>query len=65
MSSKFVFFTEFTEKQFRLMFEVQVRAPYELSQLVVPSMRERGAGWILNITSRAGVHPAGPQYEAI
>lgn len=58
-------FTEFTEKRFRLMFEVQVRAPYELSQLVVPSMRERGAGWILNITSRAGVHPAGPPYEAI
>jgi citronellol/citronellal dehydrogenase len=55
-------FTEFTEKRWRLMFEVQVRAPYELAQMVVPGMRERGAGWILNISSRAGVHPQGPPY---
>src|SRR3954471_14167130 len=45
-------FAEFTEKKFRLMFEVQVSAAFELAQLVVPSMRERGAGWILNISSR-------------
>jgi NAD(P)-dependent dehydrogenase (short-subunit alcohol dehydrogenase family) len=56
-------FTEFPEKRFRLMFEVQVRAPFELAQMVVPSMRERGAGWILNITSRAGIHPTGPPWE--
>ena len=37
-------FTEFTDKRYRLMFEVQVRAPFELSQMVVPSMRERGGG---------------------
>jgi NAD(P)-dependent dehydrogenase (short-subunit alcohol dehydrogenase family) len=55
-------FTEFPEKRFRLMFEVQVQAPFELAQLVVPSMRERGAGWILNISSRAGNHPYGPPY---
>ena len=58
-------YTEFSEKRFRLMFEVQVRAPYELGQLVVPGMRERGAGWILNITSRAGVHPAGPPFDEV
>ena len=28
-------------------------------------MRERGAGWILNISSRAGIHPPGPPYERI
>jgi citronellol/citronellal dehydrogenase len=56
-------FPEFTEKRYRLMFEVQVRAPFELSQLVVPSMVERGRGWILNITSRAGVHPSGPPFQ--
>ena len=55
-------FTDFADKRFRLMFEVQVRAPFELSQLVVPSMRERGAGWILNISSRAGIHPMGPPF---
>ena len=58
-------YTEFSEKRFRLMFEVQVRAPYELGQLVVPGMRARGAGWILNITSRAGVHPAGPPFDEV
>lgn len=58
-------FTEFTEKRYRLMFEVQVRAPYELAQMVVPAMRERGSGWILNITSRAGVHPNGPPFDPI
>ncbi|MEY2571270.1 MAG: citronellol/citronellal dehydrogenase, partial [Acidimicrobiaceae bacterium] len=57
-------FEEFSEKRWRLMFEVQVRAPYELAQLVVSSMRERGGGWILNISSRAGVHPVGPPFEA-
>ena len=55
-------FTEFPEKRYRLMFEVQVRAPFELAQMVVPGMRERGAGWILNITSRAGIHPQGPPF---
>lgn len=48
---------EFTEKRWRLMFDVQVRAPFELSQLVIPSMRDRGAGSILNISSKAALHP--------
>jgi NAD(P)-dependent dehydrogenase (short-subunit alcohol dehydrogenase family) len=58
-------FDDFPEKRWRLMFEVQVRAPYELAQLVVPGMRQRGQGWVLNITSRAGVHPAGPPFEDV
>jgi citronellol/citronellal dehydrogenase len=58
-------FEEFTDKKFRLMFEVQVLAAFELAQLVVPSMRERGAGWILNISSRAGIHPLGPPYDPV
>jgi citronellol/citronellal dehydrogenase len=58
-------FTEFSEKRYNLMFEVQVRAPFELAQLVVPGMREKGAGWILNISSRAGVHPQGPPFDAV
>ncbi len=49
--------TGFTEKRWRLMFEVQVRAPFELAQLVIPSMQERGGGSILNISSKAGLHP--------
>jgi citronellol/citronellal dehydrogenase len=57
--------TQFPEKRFKLMVEVQMWAPYELAQLVLPSMRERGQGWILNITSRAGVHPPGPPYDPV
>ncbi|MEL7206775.1 MAG: SDR family NAD(P)-dependent oxidoreductase [Actinomycetota bacterium] len=48
---------EFSEKRWRLMFEVQVRAPFELAQLLLPSMRERGSGSILNISSKAALHP--------
>lgn len=48
---------DFDERRWRLMFEVQVRAPFELAQLVIPSMQERGGGSILNISSKAAVHP--------
>jgi NAD(P)-dependent dehydrogenase (short-subunit alcohol dehydrogenase family) len=45
------------------MFEVQVRAPFELAQFVLPGMRERKRGWILNISSGAARHPEGPPYQ--
>ena len=48
------------EKHIRLMFEVQVRTPFELSQLVLPGMRARQWGAILNISSKGAIHPAGP-----
>jgi citronellol/citronellal dehydrogenase len=54
----------FPERHFELMFAVQVRAPFELAQLVLPSMRERRQGWILNISSRAAIHPSGPPFTA-
>ncbi len=47
----------FPEKRYRLMFEVQVIAPFELAQLVLPDMKARGRGWILNISSHAALHP--------
>jgi citronellol/citronellal dehydrogenase len=51
---------DFTPKQFALMFSVQVEAPFHLARLVLPGMRERGAGWILNISSIAARHPQLP-----
>jgi citronellol/citronellal dehydrogenase len=54
----------FPEKRFELMFTVQVRAPFELAQLVLPGLRARRQGWILNISSRAAMHPSGPPYTA-
>ena len=53
----FIPVAEFPEKRFRLMMDVQVWAPFELSQLVLPGMAERGRGWILNISSHAAIHP--------
>ena len=35
----------------RAMQEVNVFAPWELSAAVVPGMRERGSGWIVNVSS--------------
>ena len=51
---------EFTEKCFKLMMEVQVYAPFHLSQLVLPSMKARRSGWIVNISSPAGIDPKPP-----
>ena len=48
---------DFPEKRFKLMFEVQVYGPFHLAQLVLPKMRERKSGWILNISSHAALHP--------
>ena len=56
---------EFTKKRFDLMVELQLWAPYELMQLVVPSMKSRGGGWILNITSRAANHAFGPPFDDV
>jgi citronellol/citronellal dehydrogenase len=53
---------DFEERHFRLMFEVQVRAPFDLAQRVLPGMRARRRGWILNISSGAARHPVGPPY---
>jgi citronellol/citronellal dehydrogenase len=53
----FIPVADFPEKRFRLMMEVQVWAPFELAQRVLPDMRERGSGWILNISSHAAIHP--------
>jgi NAD(P)-dependent dehydrogenase (short-subunit alcohol dehydrogenase family) len=47
----------FPMKRLDLMLDVQVRAPMILAQGVIPGMKRRGAGWIVNITSPAAIHP--------
>jgi len=61
----FLPFEQFPRKRLDLMLELQFAAPWELCQLVLPGMSERGAGWILNITSRAAEIPDGPPYDPI
>ena len=51
---------DFSEKRFKLMMEVQVYAPFHLSQMVLPGMRARKSGWIVNISSPAGLNPQPP-----
>ena len=48
---------DFTEKHYRLMQEVQVYGAFHLAQLVLPSMKERSQGWIINVSSHAALHP--------
>lgn len=51
---------DFPARRYELMFRVQVEAPVHLAQLALPAMREKGRGWILNISSGAARHPAIP-----
>ncbi|HAK62385.1 MAG: SDR family NAD(P)-dependent oxidoreductase [Pseudomonadota bacterium] len=53
----FIPIEKFPEARLRLMFEVQVHAPLHLSQLVIPGMKARGGGWIVNLSSHAAIHP--------
>jgi len=50
-------------KRAHLMFEVNVHAPLELGQAVVPGMLERGEGWIVNVSSATARHAGGPPYR--
>jgi citronellol/citronellal dehydrogenase len=54
---------EFPDRRVRLMFEMHVFAPLHLTQLVLPAMRERRRGWVLNMTSLAGDLPPGPPFS--
>ena len=48
---------DFPERYFDRMFEILVKAPHHLAQLTLPAMIEHGGGSILNISSRAAIHP--------
>ena len=53
----------FPERRVRLMVEMHVLAPLHLTQLAIPAMRERGRGWVLNVTSVGGDLPDGPPFS--
>ena len=56
-------FEEMPLRRFDRMLEVQVRAPFHLMQLVIPEMKRRRSGWIVNMSSIVSVHPAVPPKE--
>lgn len=53
----------FPDKRARLMVEMHMIAPLHLAQLAIPGMRQRGRGWILNLTSVGGDLPPGPPFD--
>ncbi len=54
---------QFPDRRVRLMVEMHVLAPLHLTQLAIPAMRERGRGWVLNVTSVGGDLPDGPPFS--
>lgn len=55
-------FEEWTPRRLEITQQVNVWAPWQLMADVAPSMRARGEGWILNLTSFAAELPPGPPF---
>jgi NAD(P)-dependent dehydrogenase (short-subunit alcohol dehydrogenase family) len=58
----YVPFDEVRPRQLELCLQVNLWAPWELMTAVIPGMRERGRGWILNLTSFSAELPPGPPF---
>jgi NAD(P)-dependent dehydrogenase (short-subunit alcohol dehydrogenase family) len=50
-------------KRRRLVFEINLHAPLDLAQAVLPSMIERREGWIVNLSSGSAVLRPGPPFD--
>ncbi len=46
------------------MYDINVNAPMEFAQALLPGMRERGGGWILNISSNSAHQPIVPYRDS-
>ena len=57
-------FAELTEKRWRIAYELNVWAPWDLARLVLPGMRELGRGAIVNISSGVADSPDLPPNRA-
>src|SRR3954471_6511573 len=55
---------EWTDSQISEVFELNFWAPWQLTRRVLPGMKERKRGWILNISSAAAIQPKGPPFAA-
>jgi citronellol/citronellal dehydrogenase len=63
-TAKMVLPSQTTNEQRRFMYEINLNAPIDLALQAIPSMRERGGGWILNITSASAAQPAVPYRDS-
>jgi citronellol/citronellal dehydrogenase len=55
--------SEMPLKRRRITFEVNVHAPLDLAQAVLPAMLEAGEGWIVNLSSATGKLSPGPPFK--
>jgi citronellol/citronellal dehydrogenase len=53
---------EISLKRRRVMYELNVHAPIDLAQAVIPGMRAADRGWIVNVSSATSKHPQGPPF---
>lgn len=54
---------ELSLRRRHVLFELNVHAPLDLAQAVIPAMRASGEGWIVNLSSAAARPWAGPPFE--
>jgi NAD(P)-dependent dehydrogenase (short-subunit alcohol dehydrogenase family) len=59
-ASFYIPFEQYSKKRFRVMSEINFNAPWDLCQQVVPGMRERRSGWIVNVSSATAIHHENP-----
>jgi NAD(P)-dependent dehydrogenase (short-subunit alcohol dehydrogenase family) len=55
-------FDELSSDRLRQVMEINYLTPLELAKAVIPGMRERGRGWIVNISSVVAAHAGSPPY---
>ena len=57
-------FDRLSHRSRAIAFEINCHAPWDLCEQVVPAMRERGRGWIVNVSTDVARAPDGPPYPA-
>jgi NAD(P)-dependent dehydrogenase (short-subunit alcohol dehydrogenase family) len=58
-------FEETTEEKLHECLQVNFLTPWELMKKVVPGMRERGRGWVVNLSSQAAELLPGPPFSKL
>jgi NAD(P)-dependent dehydrogenase (short-subunit alcohol dehydrogenase family) len=56
--------SEVTTSERNWMYDVNLNAPIELAQQALTGMRERGRGWVLNISSASALQPVVPYRDS-
>ncbi len=56
--------SQVTTEERTWMYEINLNAPIDLAQQAIPGMRERGSGWILNISSSSANQPVVPYRDS-